>query len=268
MKKVVYHVALIGVLFFLFQSEALSQLNFLGKPGLIRIPKPTANESRDNISFQFSYMPFDYGINNFMRKKAAETYYSAQITPLPWVALNMVLTRPLDIPRIGIGDRHFDLQLFLLKQSRHGINASLIISPALGSSFIDHNSILIGRKLKISKSIAVETTAGYGLESVFRKPLDYFNYPDSGFQWIPKSEFGNFYLSGFFGGIQINISDAVFLSAEYDSNYFNLGGSLLLYKKLGLQVSYLDLKEVTGSVSYKVFLDRPRRFNLKYYGEN
>ena len=202
-----------------------------------------------------------------MGKRAAEVFYTAQVQPLPWVSLNLVLTRPIDIPRIGVGDRHLDLQFYILKQSKHGINASFIFSPALGSSFIDHNSILVSRKLEFSKSVSLETTAGYGLESVFKKPLKYFNYPDSGFQWIPKSEFGNYYLSGFFGGVQVNFSDIFFLSAEYDSKYINLGASLLLFKKLGLQISYLNMHAVTGSLSYKVFLDRPRRFNLKYYGK-
>jgi hypothetical protein len=268
MKKAIYHIALFGAFFFLIEESTFSQSNFLGKPGLIRIPKPTTNESRDHISFLVSYMPFDYGINNFMNKRAAEVFYTAQLQPLPWVALNIVLTRPIDIARIGVGDRHIDLQFFPLNQSKHGINASVIFSQAFGSSFIDHNSLLVSRKFKFFKIISVETIVGYGFERVFRKPPKNFNYADSGFQWIPKSEFGNFYLSGFFGGLQINFSDKLFISAEYDSKYLNLGGSLLLYKKLGLQISYLNMNAVTGSFSYKIFLDKPRRFNLKYYGKS
>jgi hypothetical protein len=252
---------LAGVLIFSHQNSCFAQVNFLGKPGLVRIPKATVNESRDYISFQVSRMPYAYGINNFMNKRAEEFFYSAQIQPLKWVAVNFVLTRPVDVPRIGIGDRHLDLQFFVLNQAKYGVNFSLIFSPMMGSSFIDHNSLIVGRKFSFAKGFSVEPTIGYGLESVYRRPLENFNYENDKVQWIPKAEFGNYYLSGFFGGVQFALFDVLYLSAEYDSQYFNMGASVLILKKIGLQVNLLDGEKFTGSFSYKVFLDKPRKFN-------
>lgn len=242
------------------QYPCSSQVNFLGKPGLVRIPKAVINESRETISFQVAHMPYAYGINNFMNRRAEEIFYSAQIQPLKWVAVNFVLTRPVDVPRIGIGDRHLDLQFFVLNQARYGVNVSLILSPMMGSSYIDHNSLIVGRKFSLSKGFSIEPTVGYGLESVFRRPLIKFKYENDNRQWIRKSVFGNYYLSGFFGGVQFTLFDALYLSAEYDSQYFNVGASVLLLKKIGLQVNLLDGEEFTGSFSYKVFLDKPKKF--------
>ena len=245
------------------QNLCFSQVNFLGKPGLVRIPKAMANESRDNISFQVSRMPYAYGINNFMNKRAEEFFYSAQIQPLKWVSVNFILTRPVDVPRIGIGDRHLDLQFFVLNQAKYGVNVSMIFSPMMGASFIDHNSLIVGRKFSFAKGFSMEPTVGYGLKSVYRKPFGFSYYENDDRQWIPKSKFGNYYLSGFFGGVQFTLFDALYLSAEYDSQYINVGASVLLLKKIGLQVNLLDGKEFTGSFSYKVFLDKPKKFNPK-----
>ena len=228
MKSIIFQIMFTGVLMLFHQNPCFSQVNFLGKPGLVRIPKALANESRDNISFQVAHMPYTYGINNFMNTRAEELFYSAQIQPLKWVSVNFVLTRPVDIPRIGVGDRHLDLQFFVLNQKKYGVNFSLIFSPMFGSSFIDHNSLIVGRKFTLSKGFSIEPTAGYGLESVYRRPFKKFNYENDNLQWIPKSVFGNYYLSGFFGGVQFTLFDALYLSAEYDSQYFNAGASVLL----------------------------------------
>jgi hypothetical protein len=264
MNRVIFQILLTVVLMFVHQNYCFAQVNFLGKPGLVRIPKATVNETRDNISFQFSRMPYAYGINNFMNQRAEEFFYSAQIQPLRWVSVNFVLTRPVDVPRIGIGDRHLDLQFFVLNQEKYGVNVSLIFSPMMGSSYIDHNSLIVGRKFSFSEGFSIEPTVGYGLESVYRRPFANLNYENDNFQWIPKSEYGNYYLSGVFGGVQFTLFDALYLSAEYDSQYFNVGASVLLLKKIGLQVNLLDEEEFTGSLSYKVFLDKPRKFKPKF----
>ncbi len=246
-------------------TSASGQVNFLGKPGLVRIPKPSFIDKRDNIQFQVAYLPVEYAINNFMNRKSNEFFYSVQLRPLSWVAVNFVLTRPVDVPRIGIGDRHLDLQFFILNQKKYGINLSVILSPALAASFIDHNSIVISRNIAISNSISIEPVLGYGLEVNFREPPKKANLDDMGYQWIAKSEFGNYYLSGFFGGLQLNLKDRVFVSAEYDTQYINLGASAIIFKKIGLQVNYFDLKAISGQIFYKIYLDKSLKRNMKAY---
>jgi hypothetical protein len=250
--------------FYVLPSVSLhAQRNFLGKPGLIRIPTASIGETRDYAFFQVSRMPIEYRINNFMNKPAEEMFYSAQVQPLSWVGVNFVLTRPVDISRIGIGDRHLDLQFFLLNEKKHGLNLSLIVSPMFGSSFIDHNSLILSKTLSLTKEVKFQGTIGYGLESVYKKPLKRFKFEDKGLQWIPKSLFGNYYLSGFFLGGQVSIKDNVFFSAEYDSQYVNFSGSVLLFDKLGLQVSFLDVVHPTASLSYTIFLDKPGKVNYR-----
>lgn len=246
-------------------SNAYGQINFLGKPGLVRIPKPSSIDKRDNIQFQVAYLPVEYAINNFMNRKSNEFFYSVQLRPLSWVSVNFVITRPTDIPRIGIGDRHLDLQFFILNQKKYGINLSAILSPPLAASFIDHNSIVISRNIAISNSISVEPVLGYGLEVHLQELPKKANIYDMGYQWIAKSERGNYYLSGFFGGLQVNLEDKVFLAAEYDTQYINVGASAIIFKKIGLQVNYFDLKALSGQISYRVYLDKSLKRNMKAY---
>lgn len=248
-------------------GPSIAQSNFMGKPGLVRIPKSSQNEVRDYVSLQVAHMPYAFGVNNFMNRKAEELLYSAQIQPLSWLAVSFVLTRPQDVPRIGIGDRHIDVQLFLLKQEQHGVNLSAVISPMVGSSFLDNNSVFVGKKFKVAKGLTMESTAGYGLKSVYRKPFKKLAALDSSYQWIRKADFGNYYLSGFFGGLQFSLYDMFYISAEHDSQYINLGASVLFFKKLSLQLNYLNLESPTGSVSYRIFLDKPRKIKLKYHEE-
>lgn len=56
---------LTGVLMYLCQNSGFYQLNFFGKPGFVVTPKSMTNESRANVSFKISYMPYAYEINNF-----------------------------------------------------------------------------------------------------------------------------------------------------------------------------------------------------------
>jgi hypothetical protein len=253
-------------IFYLFSyTNGYTQVNFLGKPGLVRIPKPSFIDKRDNLQFQLSYLPKDYAINNFMNRKSDEFFYSVQLRPLSWLSVNFVLTRPTDIPRIGIGDRHLDFQFFILNQKKYGVNLSAILSPALAASFIDHNSIFISRSIAISNSWSFEPVFGYGLKDNFRKPPQKSKYENMGYQWISKSEFGNNYLSGFFAGVQIKVKNIFFLSAEYDTQYINLGTSFTILKKIGVHVNYLDLKVITGQVSYKVYLDKSLKRNMNVY---
>jgi hypothetical protein len=246
-------------------GNVFSQTNFFGKPGLVRIPKPSFNEDRDNVLFNFSYMPREYSVNNFMNRRSEELFYSLNLRPINWLSVNLVITRPINVPRIGIGDRHLDFQFYVLNQKRYGINLSMIFSPATTSSFIDHNSVFISREIKLSKTLSFEPVFGYGLKVNYRKPTKLMRYEDDGYQWIKKSEFGNYYLSGFFGGININVKDKLFLSAEYDTQYINLSSSVTLFKKLNLKAMYLDFTQLTGQVSYTIFLDKSLKRNVKFH---
>lgn len=246
-------------------SDTFSQYNILGKPGLVMIPKPSTITDREYFKLQVAYLPKQYAINNFMNRKDDELFYSFQFLPLNWLSINFVLTRPLNIPRIGIGDRHLDVQFFPLAQEKHLINMSIIFSPLSGASFIDHTSLFVSRRINLSNSIQLEPIVGYGLPSVFRKPLQSMDYPLGVRTWIPKKEFGNTYLSGLFGGIQLDVKEKIFISAEHDSQKFNISASAMLAKRVNIQVNYLDLNQFAGIVSYRWFLDQPRLKSLKNY---
>ena len=265
MAKVVLKFTFLLFLLLFNLESSFAQYNILGKPGLVKIPKPSFNEDRESLFFQVAYLPEEYFINNFMRKSSNELFYSVQLNATSWISINFVLTRPTDIPRIGIGDRHLDLQLFLMKQEKHGVNLSVILSPPLAASFIDHNSVFISRVFSISETIKVEPILGYGLKSNFRKPPENFNYENSGYQWIPKSEFGNYYLSGIFGGLQANYKERVFFSAEYDSKFINISSSITLFKKFFINANLMDFNMLSGQVGYKIFLDKSLKSNFKNY---
>lgn len=252
--------SLIGIILlsFALNSELVAQVNILGKPGLIRIPSARKITGRESINFSFGYLPKTYSINNFMFQSADELFYASQIQPTDWLSINFVLTRLIDVPRIGIGDRHLDFQFFILNEENHLINLSAIISPSTNASFIEHNALIMGRNVKFSPSFSLDLTGGYALKYSYRKPFANFNFSDTGYQWIDKSIFGNEYLYGFFYGLQLNYRDVLYLSSEYDSEYYNFSLSTLLFNKLNIHIALLDFQVPTAFFSYRVFLDKSR----------
>lgn len=250
-------VGLIVILFFSL-NPVFSQVNFMGKPGYTLIPSARKIEGRESLNFSFSYLPIDYSINNFMGISAQELFYTVQLQPTNWLSVNFVLTRPIDVPRIGIGDRHLDLQFFILRQKKYGINLSAIISPLTNASFIEHNAIILGRSFQLSSAFSIDITSGYSLKQSFRKPFEDFNFDDLGYQWIDKSLFGNEFLYGFFYGMQLSYKNIIFFSSEYDSKYFNFSTSALVFKKLNINLALLDFREPTAFLSYRIFLDKSR----------
>jgi len=45
------------------------------------------------------------------------------------------------------------------------------------------------------------------------------------------------------------------LMAEYDTKYFNIGGSLLILKHLYAYAFACDFKGIVGGIAYKIYLE-------------
>lgn len=248
---------LIFIALFNNSFELFAQFNFLGKPGLVMTPRAAHADSTDHFYVGTSYIPLEYGLNNFMNRIGAEDYFVANLDFTKRLRINAVLTRPRDIPRIGIGDRHIDIQFDLLYQRGLIPNVGLIITPTFeGSAFLNHNAILVSRYFDFKKGIRLEVSSGYGLSKVFIKPFDsrLFQGFENKYQWIDKSVYGNYYLDEFFGGLQLSFSNVFWLSGEYDGRFYNAGASLLLFKKLHLNTRLLGMEAFSYGFGYRFLL--------------
>jgi len=240
----------LGVLFYSYSSYA--QYNILGKPGLVLTPKPALENHEEGLFLGYSYLPKDFALNNFVRKRDDEDYYVANLDFIKRVKVNLAITQLRNTARTGIGDRHIDVQVALLYQKKWLPNVSLIVSPTIkGSNSLTHNLIVMSRYWDLGKRFRAEFSGGYGLPVIYMKPYKNWKFPSENYQWIDKSRIGNNYLSGFFGGMLLSYNDLIWLAAEHDSQYINLSASVLIKKSIFLRGSYLGLEAFTYGFGYK-----------------
>jgi hypothetical protein len=246
---------LLAFLFFSFQA-VYAQINFMGKPGLATIPKPDTNPQENSLLIGYSYMPNSYAKNNFMRRLSDESYFYLAILPVDWIRISSVITRPHGIDRIGIGDRHIDVQFRIIKERKNVPNISIILSPIFaGSNFLEHNTLLLSKSLQLGNKMTVEPVLGYSHKQMYTKPIKDWGLQTEQYQWLDRKYYGNSYLYGGFGGVQFSYDDKVFISGEYDSDFFNFSAGIIVLKGILMQASYLNKDKFSFSIAYQFRLN-------------
>lgn len=248
-------------------GTATAQVNFMGKPGMGIIPKPDSGESKEKIWVGYSRIPKMYAKNNFMNRLSDENYFFIGFNATDWLRVNAVLTRPQGIERIGIGDRHLDLQFRLLKEKGILPNVSVTLTPLIGSSnFIEHNTLILSKNFLINSKFKIEPVIGYGLKKMFTKPIEGRGLSTEKYGWFDRKAYGNEYLYGFFGGIQASFDETFFISAEYDSKYLNFTAGTFIKKRIFLQATYMDLNQLSITLSYRIKIVGPP-YDIKRYAK-
>lgn len=220
------------------------------------IPKPDDGLSEMKIWLGYSRLPQAYAKNNFMNRLSDENYFFLGFNVTDWLRVNAVLTRPEGIEKIGIGDRHLDLQFRLFKETKKLPNISLTITPFIGgSNFMEHNTLMMSKTVKLAAKLKLEPVVGYGLKKMFTKPIEGRGLPSDKFGWYDRKAYGNKYLYGFFGGIQATYNEWLSVSAEYDSEYLNFTAGALIKKRILFQATYLNIDQLALTLGYRIILD-------------
>ena len=172
--------------------------------------------------------PFNYNTGN----------YYLNITFLPFIEINYKMTLFKVNNRYNHQDRSFALRMRLLEENH--ILPSLVVgandvytSSEKGNQHFGAMYTVVTKHFMLSEN-KLGITIGYG--------------------FVP---FRNNRYVGLFGGISFSpyFFNQLNLMAEYDSDHFNVGGSLLIAKHLNLVTFSCNLKDIVGGIAYKIYLE-------------
>lgn len=221
------------VQFLLFVS-VLSAQPTVGTTGLLNIP--TAEIQKDGTFIVGgNYLP-DPIITDKLFKYTTGNYYF-NLTFLPFWEVSYKLTFLKVRQNKFNQDRSVAVRGRLFKERK--IRPALTIgmddiysSSENGNHFFKSNYWVATKNLKFAP-FSISTTIGQRVET-------------SNYQWS----------EGFFGGLSLSLKklEGLKLMAEYDSNVFNAGASVFLFKHLKIQVFAYDMKYLTGGIQYLVYL--------------
>lgn len=249
-------------------TGAKSQVNVLGKPGYIMVPSARWDVERP-FGLSASYIPQAYAVNYFMKAYYDELIYGVRLGITDFLEFNLNITYLPDRERIGIGDRHADIRLRLLKEKKLRPDLVLIASPpGTAANYLAHNVLVATKNLDLKSYGALSYTLGYSL------PYALGNAPkgknsqviDKGFGFYSKESLRIRYLNGFFSALSYQPFPWMGLMAEYDGEDFH-GGFFLKYKTIGsVQLNAYGLETLGGSFNLSFPLNFEMR-ELRRYGK-
>ncbi|MGY6522242.1 MAG: hypothetical protein ACXIUD_10955 [Mongoliitalea sp.] len=244
-----------------------AQHNVLGKPGYIFTPKGQWSEG-PTASMGVVSIPQAHAINHFMLRFANELMYHAAVDVTPFLRVNLNMTYLPQVPRIGIGDRHLDFSLRLLKEREDSWrpDVSLFFTLPQFNSFADylsHHAIVLTKTRELGSGWKLGGSVGYGLPVYWvgtegtdknREPL----LPG----FARKERINNFYLTGIFGALQWSYENLGGLMLEHDGRGVHAGAFANLWKeRISLQVNAYGLRHLGAGLHLNVPLDvKPREF--------
>jgi hypothetical protein len=242
-----------------FSFESPGQVNVLGKPGHIMTPSAKWNTDRQ-LGIGISYIPREYAINYFMGKYDTELIYGVRVGLTDFLEFNLNITYLPNVERIGIGDRHADIRLRVLKEEGVIPGLVLILSPPGSvSDFLGHNVLVATKSIKFPLLGGLDVTGGYSLPYILSSYPPNRNLIDKGFAFYSRSALNMRYLNGFFSAISWRPFSWVGLMAEYDGEDMH-GGIFIQFKEFGsIQMNAYDFKTLGASVN----LSFPLHFELR-----
>lgn len=247
-----------------------AQHNVLGKPGYIFTPSGDWSE-QPQARVGLAFIPQQYAINHYMGRFADELMYhaTADITPFLRVTLNM--TYLPDVPRIGIGDRHIDFSLRLLRERTDSWlpDVSLFFSlPQVNSAadYLGHQALVLTKSHALDPHWTLSGSVGYGSPFFYltRESRD-ANREPIGPGLVRKERINNFYLSGLFGAAKLRYRDWGGLLLEHDGRALH-GGlySNLWQEKIALQLNAYGFRQVGAALHLVLPLEvAPRALRRK-----
>ncbi len=237
-----------------YSTRLCAQVNVSGKSGLIYIPTAEVQEDR-TFSAGYIYNPMHYAIK--FNKRNSESIYFVNLVVLTRFEINVNLLRPNGtIPYMegGIGDRQLDLKYVFLTEKVKRPSVAVILSAPFGvdNSLLTH-AVVATKHVPVAKAITAIVTVGVGSPySVGRRT----NTNDilSDFKLEDKRDLPYHYLTGPFGGVNINFASKGGVMVEWDSQHLNVGAYALLFKHWTVQAGLLNGDQLTMSTSYALNL--------------
>lgn len=255
----------VGCLISGMSTDLLAQHNVLGKPGYIFTPKGQWSE-RPMASMGVVTIPQAHAINHFMGRFANELMYHATVDVTPFLRINLNMTYLPQVPRIGIGDRHLDFSLRLLKEKEDTWRPDVSVFftlPQLNSpaDYLSHQAIVLTKNRKIHDSWEITGSLGYGVPVFWvgvegtdknREPL----LPG----FARKERINNLYLTGLFGALQMSYQNLGGFMLEHDGRGMHAGAFANLWKeRISLQLNAYGLRHLGAGIHLNVPLDvKPR----------
>ena len=227
-----------------------AQYNVLGKPGYILAP--SASEIKESLSLGITYMPENIVFRGERASPEGEHVYHAGVSLTDFFQVNLNITYAIRQPRNGIGDRHIDFRIQLLKERKNFPALVLIaVPPGASTNFLAHNALIAGKQFA---GDLVEVSAGYGLPyniggravTVASSPLEIYD----------KREKGYWYLIGGFAGVAVKPAEWLRVSADITNRGPAAGVGLNLKKILFGQVTWLGGNRFGYCFKTNIRLDR------------
>jgi hypothetical protein len=242
-----------------------AQTNLSGKPGLMYIPSATETED-GTLRFGYNYNPIKYGLR--YNGKNPERILFANLTLFKRLDVNLNFLQGIDTKdrkiKDALGDRQLDLRYLVLKETAKRPSLAIVLSsPFTIDAAMMTQAVVATKNITLSPNFSLGITAGYGSPYyVYRKVGNLQNYNIlSGYKWQKKSEdkYKNNYLSGPFGGFNLNFRKTVGLMVEYDANNINVGLYGHLFKCWTVQAGVINADQITFGTSYSISLLKPSK---------
>jgi len=227
------------LLILLLQTYSFSQ-NLEGMEGLLFIPSAEIHgDAKITVGTNF----LDKSVVSFGGYNRSAENYFLSLNFLPFVEASIRITRLNGLPSINnqaIGDRTPSIKVRVKEESEYFPSLAFglhDIFTVFGGEKAVHNNALYGvatKNLKLGSLISnLSLTLGYG--------TDYLAAANHNFV-------------GIFGGTSIHFFNLFDVIAEYDAIRFNTALRTKLYNKINLIIGFLDLKDVSGGISFSFVL--------------
>ncbi|MCX6257102.1 MAG: YjbH domain-containing protein [Bacteroidia bacterium] len=244
----------------IFQGSDKALPAITGNSGLIMIP--TARFPADKeIMFVFATNPEKYHILPFKDSlhKTAEKLYSVTMAFLPFLEITGTVTRPDNIAqkysdsvdtRWGIGDRSIKMRILLLNEHKYLPAMVIGLHDFFSTNFHQSAAYLVmSKKIEHFGPADIDFHLGYGFD-VSRKPFTSTSLFSNHGQ-IPGK-----FLTGIFGGFTAYYKFTR-INIEYDTHKFNAGWAVMLFNRLGIQLSTLGFDRLSLTASFRYPLGKP-----------
>ncbi|EKB47905.1 hypothetical protein B879_03493 [Cecembia lonarensis LW9] len=251
----------VAILFLLFNSHlGFGQVNVLGRPGHVMTPSADWTDE-NNFGLNVSYLPENHAINFFMGDYFREIIYGFRLGFTDFLELNFNITYLPDRDRIGIGDRHADVRLRILKENEKFPALVLILTPpGSAANFLSHNALVATKHFDVGIG-DFSFTLGYSLPYMFEvsRGIGSNLLGDRSLALVSKKDLNIRYLNGLFSAFVWTPYSWLGIMGEYDGSALN-GGLFLKYKELAvIQLNAYSFREIGGSFG----LSFPLNFDMK-----
>jgi hypothetical protein len=254
----------IFIFFGLGTFKVAAQINVLGKPGYILTPSSRWDTGKPQAIMGVAYIPREYAVKQFYDEYYNELMLHTTVDLTSFLRVTFNLAFLPEIPeRMGLGDRHVDVSLRLLKEGKYRPSLTLILTPPIGvSDPLTYNLAVASKQIGWNEKKQIEISVGYGLKFRYLGGNDALRYGlNPGF--YAREEFDEHYLNGVFAGSRFMPFDWLGFTAEYDSRDINGGIFVTLAKKLTLQFTAYGFDRIGGMIHLHLpLIYKPRELRL------